>query len=447
MKPEQGLRWFEQEYRHLLEAEFAFADLDPDAGSLGYGPDAKRALLKALQTHHPAGHWAGDAANYPSIDDLALQFIFSAARRLAPDRQSGGADTFDACLRVIRSPNISPYVLTDRAIVVVPRGFLASVDSFVTTVLELSIIGAKLLDPAMTSAAWRPERIVLAQSKLAVDKPFDYAFGIFVALQPTFAALLTADAPEFLRAALFRKAMYSDLNKMMPASHRFAEMGLGTLGKILSQVPPVQDLAVDLRRLVACVAICHEMGHLLVDQAARAAENQTGKQSLGQDHNESLADAFGTLLFYRMKEAGLLTLLLEGRAVTHGLFVNAIAAFNAWSLAVCIARVDATKSNRNERGTAEAMTALVHVAGRWKKSGEILAQAEGREEGNETPGFAETVWAGWSFPCAELLRQLVLKGGRRIDCDDACQFLYHLDDPQSKICKLLATLPYGRENI
>jgi hypothetical protein len=442
VKPERGLPWFEGEYRQLLEAEFAFADVDPNAGSLGYGPDAKRSFLAALQAHHPAGHWAGDAANYPSVDDLALQFIFAAARRLAPDGQGGGGGRFDACLRVIRSPAISPYVLTDRGIVVIPRGFLASVDSFVTTILELSLVGVRLCDPTTAVGPWGPERIVLGQSQLAVDKPFEYAFGIIVALQPTLAALVVTSAPPALRAALYRKAMYDELNAMMPVSQRFAALGFGKLGEILPKTPAVHAFGIDLRRLVACVAICHEMGHLMVDEAARATEQQTGEEAVGPDNNESLADAMGMLLFYRMKEAGLLALLLEGRPVTHGLFVNALAAFNAWSLAIQIGGLDAALSNRNESSKAHALGAITHVAARWKKCGEILTEAEGDEETDGQLGFAKTVWAGWSFPCAELLRQVFLKGRRRLDCDDAFRALYVLDDPDSEIFRALATLSY-----
>lgn len=442
MAPERGLHWFERDYRHLLEAEYAFAELDGDGGSLGFGPETKQSFLSALQAMHHEPHWCGDAANYPTIDDLALQLIVTAANSLRPDGRTSGTP-FDACVRVVRSPMVSPYVLSARGIIVVPRGFLASVDAFVSTVCELSYVGARLHDHSATLAHWDLYRIVMAQSRLITDHPNEYAFGAFVALQPTFFAFAIADSPDFLRAAVFNKNLYPGLNEMMPTSHRLEALGFGSLGSILPLEPQLLRTATDLRRLVACVALCHEMGHLLVDEASRAAENVPGHVALGHEGNERLADGFGIGIFYRMKEAGLLTLLLEGRAVTHGAFINALAAFNAWSFAVCIVRVSVAQFEKNERAKREAMAALVQVAGRWKRNADMLIQAEGghADEG-KTLGLAETVFPSWSFPCSELLRQLFLSIRLRIDDDQAYQALYSLDDPDSEVCRHIAAATF-----
>jgi len=333
--------------------------------------------------------------------------------------------------------------MSARQIIVVPRGFLASVESFVSTVFELSYVGACLFDREALSARGDLDQLVMVQSKLMADQPNEYAFGVFTALSPTFLAFTIAESPDLLRAAMFSEDIYRSLNAFLPSSHRFESLGFGSLGNILQREPTIQRDALNIRRLIACVALCHEMGHLLVDEACRQAESVPGHEALGHDRNEKLADGFGTLIFYRLKEAGLLSLVLDGEAVSHGAFVNALAAFNAWSLATCLVRVSVAQSQKNERAKSEAMAALAHVAGRWKRNAEMLIEAEGESaNGDGNFGLAETLFACWSFPCGELLRQLFLSIGLRVDEELAFRALYELDDPKSEICRTIATAAF-----
>jgi hypothetical protein len=91
-----------------------------------------------------------------------------------------------------------------------------------------------------------------------------------------------------------------------------------------------------------------------------------------------------------------------------------------------------------QRGTTIAIRSLIHVAQRWKIGGEMLAIAERANFKGEPSNLVKMVWASWSFPCAELLRQLLWKRKRRLDCDEAFRLLNSLDNPDLKICKFLA---------
>jgi len=433
MSSEVGLNWFEYEYRHGLEAKFAFADLS--RSDLGYNTKAASAFLEALREYYPADHWAVNPVNYPTNDDLALQAMLAAACRLRPEGLGCTDHVLDSCLRVARSPALSPYAILSKKVIIVPRGFLKSINTFLSTILELSISGAKLLDPEKATALWDFENIVSAQVHLWLEEPFAYRYGIFVALQPTMMAQVISDFDDTLRAAVFAEHMNRELQQMMPASHRFADLGVGELGSIITSNSAVEQKGLDLRRLVACVAIAHELGHLLVGGTAKSLEG--GPHAAESFQDESLADAVGMLIMRSVKEAGFLDLFVQNRPVTYVDLFGAIAAFYAWNLSICIARLLTAGFEKSSRKHEAAMTTLTQVAGRWQKVVEILIKASQDEEHETLQNTVQGICSVWNASCAEILSMLVNSKGVTLNHDQAFAALYRLGDPKSKINALL----------
>jgi hypothetical protein len=440
MPSDAGLRWFEQEYRDRLESRFAFADLDGESGDLGYGASDRATFFEALQAYYPTGHWLNEAKNYPTIDDIALQVMLAAACRLRPEGLDVADHFLDNCVRVVRSPALSPYAILPQRIIVIPRGFLHSIGTFLSTVFEIGFVGAKFADPGVTIDLWRPDQIIAAQDQLMIREPHAYRYAIFVALQPTMMTQVVADFSDGLRAALFKETLNRGLQQMMPASSRFGELGVGALGSILPLQPALQRANLGLRRLVVCVAIAHELGHLFVGGVAKSMEDGPDRaEAEGVFHDEGLADTFGMLILYRLKETGFLNLLVHGRPVTNADFINAIAAFNAWNLSICIARLLVAEFDDSIRGREEAMATLTQVASRWQTSTDILIKADGGGGKDEQESsFAATICSSWADPCAEMLSILLKAKGVALDRERAFAALYHLGDPQSKLHAFLA---------
>ena len=241
-----------------------------------------------------------------------------------------------------------------------------------------------------------------------------------------------ADFSDGLRAALFGETVNRGLHRMMPASNHFDRLGAGALGSILPLEPTFQKASLNLRRLVVCVAIAHELGHLFLGRVAKSMENSPGRaEAEGVFYDEELADASGLLFLFRMREAGLLDLLVDRGSISNMDLVNAVAAFYGWNLSICIARrLVAEFENLKEKRDA-SMANLAEVAARWQKVVKVMADAGGKDE---TPA---RICSTWSAPCAEMLSVLLRAKGVVLDYEKAFAALYRLSDPESKTYALL----------
>jgi hypothetical protein len=171
---------FEQTIRAIEESTGPIPSLDVDR-LLGFQEADTDRIFEALQENYPKGHWAVNKSRFRSSIEEAMQLLSAGLCKLR-NHQSVGFESFDCCARIVNSPTLSPYVRkSPYSYIIIPTGFISSLEKFISSTYALAAISASQLDPEKKTLIWDQDIFLGSIVRLASDDGFIFTNGVMEA--------------------------------------------------------------------------------------------------------------------------------------------------------------------------------------------------------------------------------------------------------------------------
>jgi hypothetical protein len=424
------LEFFERVARSRYESPGPIRDLQIDK-LLGFSDSENARLLTALADFYPAGHWTSDRTNFSHSIEKAIQLL-SAGLCSLKNRGFVNHDPLECCARIVQSPKLSPFVVKDTFnYVIVPVGFLSSIEKFISSTYAIATVAASGADPTGNSVVWDEDMLLGSIAILADTNIFTFTRGVMEASSEGAMQQVVDEFSDSIVFSVFDREIQKGMMEMMPSASSWERLGYHDLSDALVRYPKIRKCARTIARLSVCFTICHEFGHVF-----SLAIKSDGAEELAAD--ETLADMMGIQVLYRLSEAKILPAIVDA-AVTSRDLGHALAAFHSWNLSIQLAGL----LRPMEHVDIEDMSARVNaVAKRWESAMTLIDKVWT----DEVPVLAhlkEKVSTGkmitnhWGVMTAGMLRIALLYKGHNIDMESACKILPLLSNRDSKLYTLL----------
>lgn len=425
------LDFFERSIRRIEESSAPIPDLRIDSLYRFHEADYGR-LCTALNERYPSGHWARDRSNFKYAIEQAIQLLSAGLCNLA-EQQFDGGHPLECCVRIVNAPTLSPYIRKDlHNYVIVPTGFLSSLECFVSSTFALAALAAAQIDPDQRTAVWDRDLVLGAIANLAERDLPAFTRGVMEAALESNVQQVLENFSDPVAFIAFDRDVHAQLKKMLPSKTHWQRLGFQNLRAALEHYPAIQSEAVKIARLALCFAVCHEFGHVFT-----LSVQADGADELAAD--ESFTDMLGTLVLHQLIESRVLSAII-GCAVTPSDLGYALGAFHAWNLGKALGGL---LTAEDDEGVQGCLAQLHEVAGRWKKAMTLIREvwidpvpALAHLEEKPSRGFMIT--NHWGLTAAGLLRFALLMKGHNMGVDLACRVLPQLADRNSKLYAYIA---------
>ncbi|HEY4847850.1 MAG TPA: hypothetical protein VIH87_08675 [Methylocella sp.] len=424
------LDFFERSIRPIEESSGPIPDLQIDK-LLGFSDSEGDRLYSALTDRYPAGHWALDQLRFRYSTEKAMQLLSAGLCMLGNKRFEDG-HPLECCARIVNAPTLSPYIRKRKFnYVIVSAGFISAIEKFVSSTCAIATIAASQKDPNKDTVLWDQDFFLGSISILADTDIFTFTRGVMEASSEGWMQQVVEDSSDMLTFLAFDRKMHSKLMGMMPEASNWKRLGYRNLDEALTRYPEIRKNAEKIARLSVCFAVCHEFGH-----AFTLSIGAEGAQELGSDEN--FTDMTGSLILYRLIEAGVLPIIV-GSEVTVRDLGHALAAFHSWNLSKELCGL---LRKQEDIEIDAALARLQEVAMRWDNA-MILIKKVWIEDVPALAHLRDKVSIGlmivnhWGVMTAGMLRVALLVRDNTTDIETACKLLPLLSNRESKLYSLM----------
>lgn len=420
--------YFEKVIR--AQEESALPTLGVDVDRLLFLSAADKCVFtNALTDYYGQSHWSSVVSNFKSATEAAFQMVAAGLCRLK-DRDEYRPNDLECCVRVVHSPSLAAYVIREpHNYIVVPIGFVASVQSYISTIYALASIGAVDKDPSCKSNLWKSDTIL--GSLIAIWEKDERAFleGVFEYSSQLSIAPIVDSFEDNLAFTGFDLDIHKKSQAMMNLQ-RLRELGFTNTEETLENFQEVGQLASSISKLLLTYAICHELGHLFM---STVPDSDAG--ILASD--ETLADQFGTQILWRLYETRFLERIYPKETNFFNV-VSAIMAFHSWNLSKGLAEILAKVTSGTEQDLQHSLDNVHKIAKRWDEC--CMTQQKALTTNADGPPSEAAVMLtnSWSIPCAGMLLMNARFRGRNVDLYEAGKLLPLLTNRQSKLYQCLS---------
>ena len=425
------LEFFERTVRSVEESAGPVSDIQVDKLLMFSESEGDR-LLSALTDFYPPGHWAAEQSNFDYIAERAMQLL-SAGLCSLKNKEFQDGHPLECCARIVRAPTLSPYIRRSKFnYVVVPVGFLSSIEQFVSSTYAIATIGASEKDSTGKAAAWDEDLFLGSIAVFADAHLSTFTSAVMEASSESAMQQSVEGFSDPINFAVFDREFQKKMMEMMPSRNHWERFGYTNLGDALAQNPNIERLATKISRLAVCFAVCHEFGHVFT-----LSVDSEGAQELGKE--ETFTDMMGTLILYRLIENNILPVIINSKVTPRDLG-HALAAFHSWNLSKELARL---LKQKEDSKTKEALMRIHEVANRWTKA-MTLIQKVWTEDVPVLASVGQKVSIGymivnhWGVMTSGMLRAALVNNGHNFDMEAACKVLPLLSNRESRIYTYLA---------
>ncbi|NCR42129.1 MAG: hypothetical protein GPJ21_21280 [Microcystis aeruginosa W13-11] len=448
-----SINYFESFLRKREESVQPTFPIDVD-NLLSFKTEDKKIFIDHLSQYYGNTHWSSNTCYFNSTSEAALQVFATGVCRLKHhDRHQ--KDDLDCCIRLVHSPSLSPYVLTKPySYIIVPSGFISSLQMYVSTIYALSIIGAESEDSTQTTLLWRDDMILGALLFLWEKDQYAFLHGILMYSSELCVAHLLDSFSDLMASIAFHRQMHSEMQNMLPSIDNLRKQGFTSIQEVLGKSKKVQATSNHISRILLFYSLSHEFGHLFLSLVDKEVANLDEYDNYVNEYlrSEEGADLFGMQIVWRLYETGNLSpISYEGCTSYH--VVAAMLAFHSWNLSKVLSeilsRVMNVSSNENINSLFDRLN---QTSLRWQKAcraiKEIMPEKQHFTELYDSRG--DTFFSSgqflvnqWSIPCAGLLMMILRTKGFICDIYDACDLLDSLMDKESEVYAYLITEKNG----
>jgi hypothetical protein len=388
-------------------------------------------LFSALKNFYPEGHWASNQSSFDLITEKAIQLL-SAGLCSLKNKEFHDGHPLECCARIVKAPTLSPYIRRNNFnYVIVPVGFLSSIEKFISSTYAIATIAASQKDPTGKTAVWDQDLFLGSIAVFADADIWTFSRGVMEASSESAMQQVVEGFSDLIIFSVFDREVQKRLMEMMPSASNWERLGYKQLADALVRYPKIRSGATKIARLSVCFAICHEFGHVF----ALSLEAE-GARELGTE--ETFADMMGTQILYRLIETKILPVIIDSE-ITPRDVGHALAAFHCWSLSKELAGL--LKQERDIK-TEEAFIRIHEVAKRWEKAMMLIQKVWNDDVPvlacrGEKVSIGSMIVTHWGIMTSGMLRIALANKGHNFDMEMACKLLPLLSNRDSKLYTFL----------
>ena len=425
------LELFERAIRPVEESSGPIPNLRVDK-LLGFSDSENDRLLSALAKFYSAGHWASNPSSFNCAIEKAIQLL-SAGLCSLKNQEFEDGHPLECCARIVNAPTLSPYIYKrDFNYVIVPVGFLSSMEKFISSTYAIATISASQKDPTGKTAVWDQDLFLGLLAVLADVDISTFTQGVLEASSESAMQEVVEGFSDPIVFSVFDREVQKKLMGMMPSASNWKGLGYRDLTEALTRHPEIKRTATKNARLSVCFTICHEFGHVFT-----LSVKAEGAQQLGSD--ETFTDMIGVLILYRLIEFKILTAIVDTEVTPRDLG-HAVAAFHSWNLSKELAGLLKPKEGIK---TEDAFSRIHEVAKRWLEAMKLIQKVwiddvPALARVGESVSTGSTIVNHWGVMTSGMLRVALISKGHNIDMEEVCALLPLLSNRDSKLYAYLA---------